>query len=73
MSQTYPAVLPAHTKVTDGTGLANTTGTYATAGSLSSTVAYEPDTYLEKLTAHPAGEADRTAAVAITKACNMPY
>lgn len=73
MTQTYPAVLPPPVKVTDGTALVNTTATYPTAGSLTSNVAYEPDTYLEKLTAHPAGEADRTAATQQPRACNMPY
>jgi len=71
MSQTYPAVLPSTLKVTDGTALANTTGTYATPGT--NTPAFEPDTYPEKVTAHPAGDPDFVLATAITKACNMPY
>jgi hypothetical protein len=72
MTQTYPAVLPPAVKVTDGTALVGTTGTYA-AGNVNSTPTFEPDVYTDKLVTHPAGEADRTAAVQQPRACNMPY
>lgn len=72
MTQTYPAVLPSTLKITDGTALTNTTGTYLD-GNTNSTPTFEPSTYTEKLTAHPAGEADRIAAVQQPRACNMPY
>ena len=71
MTQVYPAVLPAHVKVTDGTALANTTATNATAGV--STPAYEPDTWAEKAQAHAVGAPDYVHVTPMTLACNMPY
>lgn len=84
MTQTYPAALPSTDKVTDGTALYRTAETNATAGT--TTVAYEPNTWADKVKQHPGGggagwvnvpatpaDADWTLVTPMTKACNMPY
>jgi hypothetical protein len=68
MTMTYPAVLPSTLKVTDGTALANTTGTYLD-GNTNSTPNYEPSTYTEKANTNGV----LTVATQQPRACNMPY
>jgi hypothetical protein len=84
MGQTYPAVLPAATKVQDGTALFNPTPTNATAATTSTP--YEPDTIADRVKQHPGGggagwvnvpttpaDPDFVFATLMPRACNMPY
>jgi hypothetical protein len=73
MTQTYPTPITAAmcAKIDDGVARPIPAATYP--GDATTTIAYEPSTYAEKTTNHPAGAPDFVLATLVNKASNMPY